>query len=731
MINVGGYAFGNGRYTQNYGPDAGADLVPWFGGVYTRLDLTLADNWDFSIRYNNDSFFDSTGYVRLTYRMGGSRRRNVPDQMEQPMMRNEHIVRAHETPLVALNPQNGNGPWQVVHVDSSALPGGDGTAESPFQTLVAAEGSALVTGNQWAITYVRPGNSAASGSVPINPYTDSFTVQQPNQFLIGSGGPLTIATQPVGGSRLLTIPALTSTNPVLSNSDPTDANGASIVIANGNGGATIANLQTLGSTIGLDASGNLSSGTAQPVGTTANPFGTPLATAGGSAVRNVTIQGDGTSAIQRGVRIAGVLDGTGTAVIAGTTPTGNVEFSETQIENTTSVAFQVGTFDTTVLPPTPILGSGGNANVDYHGSITNNIADNGNFSSVLVGILGTSGGTINLAATAAPPGATVPNQILDVGGQGILIASNNDPATPPSPGITTINIGNTTLADTAPTAIAVVNDYATTSITAVATPDYAYGITKSAGDATIGIVGGGPTFTFLGTINNASSAVPNGPIIGIRDVTNGEINISGPGLGPLLSSAGNVDIQNTDGSPVSITGLDLRGTNATGISVDAGSTGSTFSFTETLIANATDYGIDLAANNSTYTFVDTTISLDTALGGIRTNATGAMTFSNLNVTMDTGTSFIASAGAGDITINGTNSLVNSSTTDPAISASATSVDMTFNAITSGVDNATGIAADFTGTGSGTFTVIDAFTVGGAAGTAANNVTAGAVVVSVP
>lgn len=736
MINVGGYAYGNGRYTQNFGPEAGTDLVPWFGGIYTRIDLTLADNWDFSIRYNNDSFFDSTGYVRLTYRMGGSRRRNVPDQMEQPMVRNEHVVRAHETPLVALNTQNSNQPWQVVHVDSSALPGGDGTAEAPFRTLADAEGSALVSNAPWTITYVRPGQSSAIGNVANNPYTDSFTFQQQNQFLVGSGGPLTIGTQPLNGSSLLTIPAITTTNPVLSNNT---VNGQSVVIANDNGGATIANLQILGSTLGIDASGDLD-GSPQPVGTTANPFGTPLATAGGSAVRNVSIAGDGTSAIQRGVRISAIRDGLGPNFFAGTEPTGNIEFSDTRIENTTSVAFQVGTFDESV-PPTPanpipvIAGSGGSANIDYHGSMTNNIAENGNFSSIIIGILGTSGGTINLAATAAPTSSTVPNQILDVGGEGILIAANNSP-TLPVPGNTVINIGNTTLANTTPTAITIFDDHATTFISTVATPTFAHGITKSTGDATIGILRGGPTFTYLGTINNSASATPNGPIIGIRDVSNANINISGPGIGPLLSSSGNVDIQNTTGSDVSITGLNLEGTNNIGISVDLASNNSTFTFTDTQIKNATASGITLLGNNSDYTFTNTVINLTGAATGILADATGSMTFTDLDITMDTtgGSAFVAGSAAisGDVTVNGTSNLLNNSTTAPAIDVRANTVDMTFASVTSGVDNATGLAVDFNGTGSGTFTVTGAFTVGGLPGTAGlPNVNAGAVTVSVP
>ena len=104
MVSVGGYALGQARYNWFGGTAAGKDVVPWFGGVYARLDLTLLNNWDLSLQANNDSYFDWTGFVRLTYRMGGSRRRNVPSQVEQPMMRNEHIVRAHQTPKVVPAP---------------------------------------------------------------------------------------------------------------------------------------------------------------------------------------------------------------------------------------------------------------------------------------------------------------------------------------------------------------------------------------------------------------------------------------------------------------------------------------------------------------------------------------------------------------------------------------------------------------------------------------------------
>ena len=193
MISVGGYAYGNAIYDL----DTGKDAVPWFGGVYTRLDMTIIQNWDFSLQYNNDSFFDSTGFARLTYRMGGSRRRNVPDQMEQPMMRNEHIVRAHQAPEQAINPYT-NDPWRVIHVDNSASNAaiGDGTAQSPF-TRLADDGTAAPNANAAAtqpfdIVYVHQGNSVNT------PYQGTYVFSADNQYLVGEGTSLTIPTVDCG-----------------------------------------------------------------------------------------------------------------------------------------------------------------------------------------------------------------------------------------------------------------------------------------------------------------------------------------------------------------------------------------------------------------------------------------------------------------------------------------------------------------------------------------------------
>jgi hypothetical protein len=184
MISVGGYALGNSRYNWWSGPETGQDVVPWFGGVYTRLDMTFLENWDFSLQYNNDSYFDSTGFARLTYRMGGSRRRNVPDQMEQPMMRNEHIVRAHQTPTVALNPVTFQ-PWNVIHVDNTAAAFGNGSVDTPYRTLAEAQTAA---NNSYDVVFVRAGSSSTT------PYQSNWLFQADNQILVGEGSTLQLAT---------------------------------------------------------------------------------------------------------------------------------------------------------------------------------------------------------------------------------------------------------------------------------------------------------------------------------------------------------------------------------------------------------------------------------------------------------------------------------------------------------------------------------------------------------
>ncbi len=243
MVSVGGYAYGNSRYnTVN-----GTDVVPWFGGVYTRLDLTLVRNWDFSLQANNDSFFDWTGFARITYRMGGSRRRNVPDQMEQPMMRNEHIVRTHTAPEQAINPFT-QAPWRVVHVDNSYnadTTTSAGTAENPVTNLQDAK---LVASQQYDIIFVHQGNSLNT------PYVGGFDFAAPDQLLVGQGSSMRIPTVACGMIPLWTASS-SSLYPIITGplGDPT----GSAIVLNQNG-ARVDHLQIVGAPVGIsDGAGDI------------------------------------------------------------------------------------------------------------------------------------------------------------------------------------------------------------------------------------------------------------------------------------------------------------------------------------------------------------------------------------------------------------------------------------------------------------------------------------------
>ena len=305
MVSVGGYAFGNARYNNVNG----TDLVPYFGGVYTRMDLTLIRNWDFSLQANNDSFFDWTGFARLTYRMGGSRRRNVPDQMEQPMMRNEHVVRAYQAPVQAINAMTGL-PYEVFHVDNTTttLPAGTGTWENPFTTLTQAQAAAQADYN---IVFVHIGQSE---TCPYETPVGGYQFQADNQYLIGEGTSLQLCTANCG---LIDVWSKTTSSlyPVITN-----PSGPAVVLTGVNPttglsttGATVDHLQITGAPVGI------TDGPGLPVG-------------GIATVNDVRITGNGPS--QTGVLITGSTSLTPTDIVT-------LNFTNMKLQNLTADGFVV------------------------------------------------------------------------------------------------------------------------------------------------------------------------------------------------------------------------------------------------------------------------------------------------------------------------------------------------------------------------------------------------------
>jgi hypothetical protein len=329
MVSVGGYAFGNARYNNV----DGTDLVPYFGGVYTRMDLTLIRNWDFSLQANNDSYFDWTGFARLTYRMGGSRRRNVPDQMEQPMMRNEHVVRAHQAPEQAINPMTGLA-YEVFHVDNTTttLPAGTGTWENPFTTLEQAQNAATA---DYDIVFVHIGQSA---TCPYETPADGYQFQANNQYLVGEGTSLQLCTANCGLIDVWSNKA-SSLYPVITNPRPGEA---AIVLTNSAGttsGATVDHVQLTGSAIGISDGPGL-------------PAASPTTGPGTATVNDVRIYGNGPG--QRGVQINDLANNSGT-----------LNFSKMNMQNLTNDGFVVST------------GDGGNPSVNLSNSTINNTTGSG------------------------------------------------------------------------------------------------------------------------------------------------------------------------------------------------------------------------------------------------------------------------------------------------------------------------------------------------------------------
>ncbi len=447
MVSVGGYAFGNARYNNVNG----TDLVPYFGGVYSRLDLTLIRNWDFSLQANNDSFFDWTGFARLTYRMGGSRRRNVPDQMEQPMMRNEHVVRAHQAPVQAINEKTGT-PFEIFHVNNSTsnLPAGTGTWEDPFTTLEQAQNN--IDGS---IVFVSVGQSATS---PYETPVGGYEFQADNQYLVGEGTSLRLNTANCGEVALWANSASTIypviTNPV----------GPAVVLTNGaSTGATVDHIQITGS----------------PVGITDGPG---LPTDGIATVNDVRIYGNGPG--QRGVEI---IDDAGNS--------GTFNFSKMNMQNLTNDGFVVDTTD------------GGNPNVNLSNSTINNTTGSGVVVANLndTGRMRVVGSTITQSSQAGVyvgnGNAYIGTSSLSKNGLAGVYVQDNDPTiTAPPPGVSTVQVTNSTfgensvgiwgIANSGTTNMTITNNIITTNSSPVGANGVILAVGSLTGSGTTGVLNG-------------------------------------------------------------------------------------------------------------------------------------------------------------------------------------------------------------------------------------------------
>ena len=140
------------------------DQEAWlFGGVYGfkggafdsvggKIGLRgyLTPDLNLSVAITHDDVFDTNGVMRLTWFIGRTRRENCPcgtlqDRFREPVIRNDYIAMAESQAFGTQNTildANGD-PVRIVHVDSTAGAGGDGTFENPLSMLGDVKANSL------------------------------------------------------------------------------------------------------------------------------------------------------------------------------------------------------------------------------------------------------------------------------------------------------------------------------------------------------------------------------------------------------------------------------------------------------------------------------------------------------------------------------------------------------------------------------------------------------------
>jgi hypothetical protein len=201
-------------------------------GGSARLQANLYQGIDASVQVTNDNFFDTRAFFGLSWTFGPLHRSENSDTSQQARL-GEHVTRNYtvlaptrtqtDPNIVAVNPLTGT-PYTVAHVNSAAAAGGNGTVNSPFQTLSAG----IATGS--TIVFVHA-NSVFTGS------NASIALNQ-GQALLGDGAGLVHAISVHGGHIVLPRAANSTSLPVLDS-----ANGNAITLASGSvvSGFTITN----------------------------------------------------------------------------------------------------------------------------------------------------------------------------------------------------------------------------------------------------------------------------------------------------------------------------------------------------------------------------------------------------------------------------------------------------------------------------------------------------------
>jgi hypothetical protein len=190
-----------------------ADVTPW---------LALG------ARFQKDGERGSQGFLEATFRLPGKasfRTSGLRARLDESPERDVDIVtKAVEVPGATQQPvlnETGN-PQRVLHVDNSAAGGGDGTLDTPYNTLAAAEAAM----QPYDVIYVRAGDGTTAGQ------NLGITIDEPGVSLIGSGVNLVYdGTRVTGAASGGTVLASATAAPVITNNQ---VNGDGVTVIDDN-----------------------------------------------------------------------------------------------------------------------------------------------------------------------------------------------------------------------------------------------------------------------------------------------------------------------------------------------------------------------------------------------------------------------------------------------------------------------------------------------------------------
>ncbi len=168
---IGGYQLGGG----------GIDATGYRVGVrgYAVPDLAL------SLQVTDDDVYATNVMFGITWFVGRTSRRNQPcgtilDRFREPVLRNNFIATTSRTVSRAsgdaLTDSETNATMRIVHVDSGAAPGGDGTFEKPYDSIAAANGLGSMENDKILVH---------SGSTFVG--ADGSFIAQSGQDILGEG----------------------------------------------------------------------------------------------------------------------------------------------------------------------------------------------------------------------------------------------------------------------------------------------------------------------------------------------------------------------------------------------------------------------------------------------------------------------------------------------------------------------------------------------------------------